>query len=150
MAPAVPSVRPPTPDTHHHDEFPPDFEDATYSKSAPLTRNASGRNLLSVPFTMSTSGDEDANDGIATPPAQNPFNFQTQVISAGPVKSVSELNFVPSCDAMENCILIVCRTLASVAVTGTNTPAYRHNTRSSRNHPLDRPRSSRLRFPYRR
>jgi len=87
MAPAVPSVRPPTPDTHHHDEFPPDFEDATYSKSAPLTRNASGRNLLSVPFTMSTSGDEDANDGIATPPAQNPFNFQTQVISAGPVKS---------------------------------------------------------------
>lgn len=93
MAPTFPSIRPPTPDADDQgDNLTRDFEDpaASVSHSEPLTRRASRSNLLSVPPSMSASTDEDAGDASVPPAAvpQNPFNFQTQVISAGPVKSV--------------------------------------------------------------
>lgn len=47
-------------------------------------------NLLAIPsITMSAADDDIGNIPLASPTASNPFNFQTQVISSAPVKSVS-------------------------------------------------------------
>lgn len=66
-----------------------------------VAQNSAAANLL-IPSTTTTSSsslslptmnaEDEAGDSPSSPGFKNPFNFQTQVISAGPVKSVCSLS----------------------------------------------------------
>lgn len=64
-----------------------------------IAQNSAVANLLIPSTTASSSSlslptmnaEDEAGDSPSSPGFKNPFNFQTQVISAGPVKSVSSL-----------------------------------------------------------
>lgn len=128
-----PIIRPPNPDSSATP--PPSFviEDiASTLFTQPSTRNIPRSEFLAPPSSM--SADEDNGDGAPTPPAApSPFNFQTQVISTAPVKSVSTLmSFLPL-----SWLTLACRILANGVAIGTSIVASRPNIRSSKNLLLD-------------
>lgn len=99
------------------------FQEAS-SHSAPRS------NFLAPPSAM--SADEDVGEGSSAPSAAapSPFNFQTQVISTAPVKSVRAQHILSS-EPLS--LTHRHRTLDSAAAIGTSIVAYRHSIKSSRN-----------------
>jgi hypothetical protein len=103
----------------------------------------SAANLL-IPSTTTTSSsslslptmnaEDETADSPLSPGFKNPFNFQTQVISAGPVKSVCSLSFHVSNNTL---IYLFRRTLDNAVDTDTNTVVSHLNIKSSKSHRRD-------------
>lgn len=113
------------------------------NRGSPSPTRSSGR--LLAPSIM---GRDDATEVVSHEQSDaNPFNFQTQVISTSPVKSVSfQANFVPGGSDTKN---LLSRMWANVEAIDTNTVASQPSIKSSKNHHRGPLQFSQLRSRYR-